>query len=331
MNGLVWLNQIFKKFTLKFNQLLRSATTDQSVAFLLWLCEHFAQFTRCDGEGHKCSQVDAEKYKLIFLFPKIAVFLMYREIYVLCICNHQTANIAYWHLYCVKKIKQHCLKFHAPGQRWIRVESHGMVQPIAAAVLETSQWRIRLGYPVRLCCVFTILMLALLHVHIKTCLFILFVFMVMRWHHCCVTAVYCRFPGRGQPMSPWTAQFGVYYVQGFFLQIVLTKIIYLLLILRQICMIFNRKILTCHWKSHEMFSITCHLLYNSISNVRYWLHHQGIWTLENNKLKLYCIGCVVAPPYRKSEPSDLFKFCYFLTLYIVWSICKVWIRFFVWL
>ncbi len=36
-----------------------------------------------------------------------------------CVCDHQTAYIAYWHLYWVKKIKQYCLKFHAPWQHWI--------------------------------------------------------------------------------------------------------------------------------------------------------------------------------------------------------------------
>ncbi len=44
----------------------------------------------------------------------------------------------------------------------------------------------------------------------KTCLFNLLVVMVMRQHHCHLTAVHCHFPGWGQPMSPWTAQFGVY-------------------------------------------------------------------------------------------------------------------------
>ncbi len=42
---------------------------------------HFAQFTRRECEGHKCSQADAGKYKLLF-FSKIAVFLRYREIYI---------------------------------------------------------------------------------------------------------------------------------------------------------------------------------------------------------------------------------------------------------
>ncbi len=55
----------FQKKKLKFN---KSATTDQSATSLLGLCEHFEQFTRFEGEGHKCSLVDAEKYKLFFVF-----------------------------------------------------------------------------------------------------------------------------------------------------------------------------------------------------------------------------------------------------------------------
>ncbi len=76
-------------------------TTDQSAASLLGLCEHFALLTRFEGEGHKCSQVDEEKYKLIFFITKIVVFLMYREICTY-ICDHQTVHRAYWHLCCVK-------------------------------------------------------------------------------------------------------------------------------------------------------------------------------------------------------------------------------------
>ncbi len=60
----------FQKIDMKFNKLLKSATTDQSAASLLGLCEHFAQYTGGEGEGHKCSQVDAVKYKLIFCLPR---------------------------------------------------------------------------------------------------------------------------------------------------------------------------------------------------------------------------------------------------------------------
>ncbi len=45
-------------------------TTDQSAASLLGLCKHFLQFTRFEGEGHKFSQVNVEKCKLIFCLPR---------------------------------------------------------------------------------------------------------------------------------------------------------------------------------------------------------------------------------------------------------------------
>ncbi len=87
--------------TLKFNKFLRSVTTDLSAASLLGLCEHFAQFPRCEGEGHKCSQVDAEKYNRFFVFQDSSIPDVYGDICP-CVCNHQTAYIAYWHLYCFK-------------------------------------------------------------------------------------------------------------------------------------------------------------------------------------------------------------------------------------
>ncbi len=34
-------------------------------------CSHFVQFTRHECDGHKCSQVDARKYKLLFCFPRL--------------------------------------------------------------------------------------------------------------------------------------------------------------------------------------------------------------------------------------------------------------------
>ncbi len=85
----------FQNIFLKFNKLLKLAKTDQSEASLLGLCEHFVQFTRFEDKGHMCSQVDAEKYKLFFLFSKIAVFLKYREIYIhaFAIIKQPTKNI----------------------------------------------------------------------------------------------------------------------------------------------------------------------------------------------------------------------------------------------
>ncbi len=55
--------------TLEFNKLKKYFQTDQSVVSLLGWCEHFAQITRWEGEGQKCSHVDVEKYKQIFCFP----------------------------------------------------------------------------------------------------------------------------------------------------------------------------------------------------------------------------------------------------------------------
>ncbi len=56
--------------------------TDQSATYFLRICSHFVQFKRRECESHKPSQADARKYKLFFLFSKIAVFLRYREIYI---------------------------------------------------------------------------------------------------------------------------------------------------------------------------------------------------------------------------------------------------------
>ncbi len=62
-------------------------------------------------------------------------------------------------------MKQYWLKFHASGQHWIRVEPHGMVQPIAHNLVEMetryhmvwfsqlqrlcSKWRIKMVVPTK--------------------------------------------------------------------------------------------------------------------------------------------------------------------------------------
>ncbi len=56
------------------------------------------------------------------------------------------------------------------------------------------------------------------------------------------------------------------------------RLLIFLLILRKICLIHEKK-LTGN-QNHEIFGITCHLLYNSISNVWYCLNHQCIWILD---------------------------------------------------
>ncbi len=71
-------SQIFKKFTLKFNKLLKSATTDQSAASLLGLCTVYkAWWWRSQVFTSWCGKIQTD-----FFFSKIAVFLMYMEIYV---------------------------------------------------------------------------------------------------------------------------------------------------------------------------------------------------------------------------------------------------------
>ncbi len=83
--------------TLKFNKLKKTFQTDQSAASLLGWCEHFARITSWEGEGHKCSHIDVEKYTF-FVFQDSSIPDVYGDICP-CVYNHQTAYIAYWHLY----------------------------------------------------------------------------------------------------------------------------------------------------------------------------------------------------------------------------------------
>ncbi len=78
-----------------------------------------------------CRKIQTE-----FLFSKIAVFLMYSEIYI-----HVSPNSLHSILACVlcSKMKQYWLKFHASGQRWIRMEPRGMVQPITHNLVHQKQ------------------------------------------------------------------------------------------------------------------------------------------------------------------------------------------------
>ncbi len=55
--------------------------------------------------------------KRFFVFQDSSIPDVYGDI-CLYVCDHQTAYIAYWHLYWVKKMKQYCLNFHALGQHW---------------------------------------------------------------------------------------------------------------------------------------------------------------------------------------------------------------------
>ncbi len=110
--------------TFKFDKLIRSVTTDQMLASLLGLYYILRTLKAQKCEGHKCSQVDVEKYKLIFCFSRQQYPDVLGDICP-CICNHQTAYIAYWRLYLVKKMKQYRLKFHASGQRCGYIDSSG--------------------------------------------------------------------------------------------------------------------------------------------------------------------------------------------------------------
>ncbi len=98
------------------NDFLRLATTDQSVASLLGLCYILLIL---QGEGHKSSQADAGKYKIIFCFMKIAVFLKYREIYVhICVIIKQPTQ--HTGVCILSKMKLYWLKFHASRERlWL--------------------------------------------------------------------------------------------------------------------------------------------------------------------------------------------------------------------
>ncbi len=60
--------------------------------------EHFAQITRWEGEGHKCSHVDVENTNRFFVFLDSSIPDLYGDICP-CVCDRQTAYIAYWHLY----------------------------------------------------------------------------------------------------------------------------------------------------------------------------------------------------------------------------------------
>ncbi len=122
MNRLVWLNQIFKKFTLKFNKLKIGDNWPISVIFTgivrtfctvykVWRSQVFTSW---------CGKIQTD-----FLFSKIAVFLMYTEIYPY-FCDYQTAYIAYWRLYCV--------------QKWNNIDSNSILRGIAGYEWNHMEW-----------------------------------------------------------------------------------------------------------------------------------------------------------------------------------------------
>ncbi len=83
---------------------------------------------------HKLMQENTNNF---FVFQDSSIPAVWGDIYP-CICDHQTAYIAYWRLL-FKKMKQHGLKFHASGQLSIRVEPRGMVQPITHNLVRRKQ------------------------------------------------------------------------------------------------------------------------------------------------------------------------------------------------
>ncbi len=67
------INRFFFKWIWNLINFKKTFQTDQSATYLLGICSHFAQFTRCECEGHKCSQADARKYKLFFVFQDSSI------------------------------------------------------------------------------------------------------------------------------------------------------------------------------------------------------------------------------------------------------------------
>ncbi len=72
-----------------------------------------------------------------------------------CVCDHQTANIAYWHLYWVKN-KEILSQIPCSGAALNWSNANKMAAPIQRAVCKDSESEIRIDYPVLLCCIFTI-------------------------------------------------------------------------------------------------------------------------------------------------------------------------------
>ncbi len=68
-----------------------------------------------------------------------------------CVCDHQTAYIAYWHLYQAILSQIPC---SGAALNWSNANK--MAAPIQHAVCKDSESEIRIDYPVHLCCIFTI-------------------------------------------------------------------------------------------------------------------------------------------------------------------------------
>ncbi len=87
-----------------------------------------------------------------FVFQDSSIPDVYEDICP-CVCDHQTAYIAYWHLYWLKILlsKIPCSR---AALNWSYTNK--MTVPIQRAVCKDSESEIRIDYPVCLCCIFII-------------------------------------------------------------------------------------------------------------------------------------------------------------------------------
>ncbi len=90
--------------TLKFNKLKKTVQNVRTNPVKMSPISQFEKFMRCEGEGHKCSHVDVmqKNTNRFFVFQDSGILDVMGDICP-CICDHHTAYIAYWCLYCVQK------------------------------------------------------------------------------------------------------------------------------------------------------------------------------------------------------------------------------------
>ncbi len=88
--------------TLKFNK-LKNISNWPTGSIFTGIVQHIAHFKSLKGWRSQVFTRWCGKIQTEFLFSKIAVFLMYREIYIYVFAIIKQAYIPYWHLYCVKK------------------------------------------------------------------------------------------------------------------------------------------------------------------------------------------------------------------------------------
>ncbi len=98
------------------------------------------------------------KIQTDFLFSKIAVFLMYRGDICPCFCDHQTAYITYWRLYCVQKwnnIDSNSMLWGSAGFEWNHVvwfsQSQRLCSNLHNDVLDSVTQSACVAYSLSLC------------------------------------------------------------------------------------------------------------------------------------------------------------------------------------